>query len=237
MTKKILSALLIVSVLACFNPIPKLAYASGGIAFDAASTGSASASASITYSHTTSAGVDRILFVSGWCGIFTGVTLSATYNGVAMTSIAQVTGVNGTLAFFYLINPSSGANNVVISSTGTCISWRGRSSSYTGAAQTGQPNAFTTDSDTPAIVPTVANTWAISTAGGEGSNVSGNGTGVVRAGDGSLTLIQDSNGIITKNVSYGGLTTTNPGTVDSIIASFASDIVSATFVPWQFNDF
>lgn len=115
--------------------------AEAAIAFDAKTTSSTGAgSSSITWSHTTS-GSNRILFV----GITTlnfstgspGVT--ATYNGVSMTPIAtdviSFATNNYRLHVFYLVNPASGAHNVVATATtGTGI-FTSAAVSYTGVDQ------------------------------------------------------------------------------------------------------
>lgn len=123
------------------------------IAFDSSTYGaSAGAASSITFSHTTS-GSDRILFV--YVTINNTNTVSVTYGGNAMTSIAVNTGsFNHYQSLWYIIAPTSGANNVVVSVSSATI--RAYAASYTGAAQTGQPDA--------SVVPAEATTTSYATS-------------------------------------------------------------------------
>lgn len=77
---------------------------------------------SYTFSFTVSAGTNRILIVSfeGATGTGADDITSVTYNGVAMTlgqKTAPTNPTNRYLYTYYLLNPASGANNVVISRT------------------------------------------------------------------------------------------------------------------------
>lgn len=125
-----------------------------------ASSGTAS---SLTWSHTT-AGTDRILIVFAYRENGETVT-GITYNGVAMTSVTSVS-VGTVIEYaYYLINPASGANNVVVSFSGSTANCIASSISYTGAKQTGQPDAFNStsglaESSLSMSVTTVAdNSW------------------------------------------------------------------------------
>jgi hypothetical protein len=116
------------------------------LAFDAASSGNVnadSATSVCTVSHTCS-GSNRVLIVDAIIGspASIGVNTTATYNGVAMTSLGKI-GSNGTTAGhvekFVLINPDSGTNNIVVTRTGGStdaftIIVGGKS--YNGASQT-----------------------------------------------------------------------------------------------------
>lgn len=97
------------------------------------------AGTSLTFSHTCT-GSDLILFViaatSNTNSSPNGIT-SATYNGVAMTKSAGNWGPsNGSAAVFYLINPATGAHNVVVNRSGFGTQTFGATAiSYTGVAQ------------------------------------------------------------------------------------------------------
>jgi hypothetical protein len=96
----------------------------------------------LTASHTCS-GSNRILFV--WC--FTNSTddiVGITYGWIAMTKIGWAKSDRYTY-LFYLINPSTWANNVVITSTTSWWAISGIAISYTGAKQTWVPDAFSTN--------------------------------------------------------------------------------------------
>jgi hypothetical protein len=113
------------------------------LAFDtAASSALVNPGTSVTWLHTCT-GADGILFVAcfgnnGGAGNISG----ATYNGVAMTQIGAAVQVPADrwLYLFYLIAPATGAHSVVVSASAS-IALAGLSASYTGAKQTGQPDA------------------------------------------------------------------------------------------------
>ena len=98
------------------------------------------AESTVTWSHTCS-GSDRVLvvFVDSYANKTTGVT----YAGVSMTFVAkQWYSVNQRyISCYVLVNPASGTNNIVWSLSGNdyCNS---AAISYTGAKQTGQPQAY-----------------------------------------------------------------------------------------------
>lgn len=111
------------------------------IAFDTKTAFTFNAAATnITYSHTVT-GSDTILWVG--VSILATATIGAvTYNGTSMTQFGG--GSVGTAAIkdylFYLIAPTTGTNTVSVSqNTSTQIT--SCSASYTGVAQTGQPDA------------------------------------------------------------------------------------------------
>lgn len=94
---------------------------SSTIAFDAASNGTTG-----TTSHTCAAGSSLIVTVK-----VTGTVSSVTYNGVSMTMLRSQLSVAGDkyLYVYYLSNPSTGANNIVV--TGGSILFMA-AASYTG---------------------------------------------------------------------------------------------------------
>lgn len=150
--------------------IPSLSF--GAIAFDAATNGGSqnATGGSVTFSHTTS-GSNRILFVAaiGAGNESTAIT-AVTYNGVAMTFIDKtLVPANREIYMYYLVNPASGANNVVI--TGTMDLIGGYAASYTGAAQTqvldtDVKHSTNTGSSVTSLsvntTTTVDNSWAVS---------------------------------------------------------------------------
>ena len=87
---------------------------------------STGAESSRTFSHTCASLFKGGLFLVVCLGSgtpFTG-TVTATYAGVSMTKVGEVhhAGANDALvALFYLIKPTSGANNVVVSWTGSAV--------------------------------------------------------------------------------------------------------------------
>lgn len=131
--KKLL--LLIIGLLATFQ----IGYAA--IAFDSVTAVTATAGVTNkTFTHTTS-GSNRVLFVI--TGTTNAVTVnSVTYNGVSMTLAGSyVNAQNNKLAIYYLAAPATGANTVSITTSGT-DTITGGSISFTGASQTGIPDAM-----------------------------------------------------------------------------------------------
>lgn len=144
------------------------------ITFDATAILGQVTGASESFSHTCS-GNNRLLVVvvnldnnPGQGDVLTGVT----YGGVAMTLIQKILGAGTTYTnrysyMFYLLNPASGANNIVIT---TSISTRmdAVSASYNGVLQSGQPDAFNDVSTANVASKTLAttivnnNSWLVS---------------------------------------------------------------------------
>ena len=99
----------------------------GRVVFDAASSGTGSATTSITLSHTTGAITDRVLMVgvsaSGASGA-NRIPSGVTYNSVDMTKVGDATNSTTSASLWRLINPATGANNVVVtfgSATTNCV--------------------------------------------------------------------------------------------------------------------
>jgi hypothetical protein len=151
------------------------------IGFDAVTSANGSATSSFTFAHTCT-GSNLILFAmigDAAGGLFT----AATYNAVSMSQIGtnQIDGSSaGASGMWNLVAPATGSNNVVFSiSNPADVEW-GAASSYTGAAQTGQPDSHNQGSNSSSanitITTTVvaSNCWLVGIA--EGYNVSGPGT-------------------------------------------------------------
>jgi hypothetical protein len=76
---------------------------------------------SLTWSHTVGTGSNRILIV-GVSSAAQGANITVTYGGVSMTAVPSSLATAITLAqsqLFYLLNPTSGAANIVVSTSGT----------------------------------------------------------------------------------------------------------------------
>lgn len=160
--------------------------------------GGGSASSPYSWSHTCS-GTDRGLFVITDASD-TGGTSGVTYNGVAMTKIgSNFTLVDRILNLWYLANPASGANNISVTFTGGFM--RVAAASYTGMAQSGQPEAQgqttnTSTSISQSVTVATANAWLIGIAGADGGSLSAGTNTTVRVSTGGSTIyaIIDSNG-------------------------------------------
>ena len=113
------------------------------IAFDVATDGGSTTGTSLTFSHTCT-GSDLVLFVGILSAVGADNVTGVTYSGVAMTrvEIRNEATPNRVNYLYMLVGPATGANNVVISS-GSSQFIAGVAASYTGAAQSGQPDANT----------------------------------------------------------------------------------------------
>ena len=138
------------------------------IAFDTSeSGGEVNPDTSLTWSHTCN-GSDRLLVVTVRGGGGQGDRITGiTYDGDAMTKVTNITvpGDNVVLSQYYLLNPSSGAKNVVVSLASGFM--EGDSASYTGVKQSGQPdNSGTKTQEDNATIstnltPVLDNCWII----------------------------------------------------------------------------
>lgn len=121
---------------------------------------------------------------------------------------------------YYLIAPATGANNVVVSASGSygifCIS-----SSYTGALQSGQPDSSGTlasDSTTSLAVATTvvaSNCWLVGQIVGLGTLSAGS----IRGSPGNNTHLGDSNttvGTGSQNLTWTGAASRAVGVTASI---------------------
>lgn len=171
------------------------------LAFDASANLPNGAGATQNFSHTCS-GVNRILFVTINTGIGSDIITGVTYNSVAMTLVdKQLNSSNDSYTYlYYLINPSTGANNITITNSNAAIGIRAASASYTGAKLSAQPdntakNTATGTSISQSLTPVADNCWIVSGTGNEGSNPSA-GTGTTLRDTGSTSAIGDTNGPI-----------------------------------------
>lgn len=202
------------------------------IAFDAAVNAAASSSP-LTFAHTVGAGSDRILFVGVEHNGTTTVS-GITYNGVALTKInAQASGVMN-FELWYLSNPASGSNNVVVTTVGAVTLLNASAASYTGAVgPSGVPDSQGTSSGFEGTTDTrtsVANNcWHIGFFAGLDT---GNGL-TAGAGATARTVLTsgfgmfDSNGPITPAGSHSMTVTISVDTLKSNGATFAP----GTFTP------
>jgi hypothetical protein len=205
------------------------------IGYDAVSTATETSSSSKTWSHTCT-GSDRILFVGGWIRGNGNNCMGITYNGVAMTQI-QTNVVSSTVYYdkgflFYLINPATGANNVVATFNSANYN-NGISVSYTGAKQSAQPDnsntQTTTSTSTTDTITTVAdNCWTVLLC--SSSNASGTaGSGSTLRGGSANAKFFDSNTAKTPAGSTSmSLTSVDTTGAAHIMASFAPAVASST---------
>lgn len=154
----------------------------------------------------------NILFVAAFSQ--TANVTGITYNGVAMTALAssplQVP-ASFYCYFYYLQNPATGSNNVVISKSGSDFI-RGLASSYTGTLSGIEAEGTNTGSSVTSINKSVSsafsNGWSIAFVGNSGATTLTAGTSttgrIIQVGTG----IFDSNGPVsgstTLNINNGG---------------------------------
>lgn len=122
---------------------------------------------SLTFAHVVGSGSNRLLVVGIEGNLTTDNITGVTYAGVSMTLVAKFLSLNSRWEYmFYLLNPTSGSNNVVISSNAT-TNIVAASASYTGVKQSGQPDASSTADQltgtniTGTVTVVAANSWLI----------------------------------------------------------------------------
>ena len=200
------------------------------IAFDAATTRArvGSGSNSFTYSHTCS-GSDRILFVGVTVVNPSGNTATGvTYNGAAMTKIATAAAQSNVLITLWcLVNPASGSNTISVSTASNIGAYADSlATSYSGASDTGQPDAFdfsngTSTTISESVTTTVDDCWTVAVCWSNGNPAASTGS-TSRSEVSDRTMLADSNSPITS----AGLTTMNftagiPDNYGIVMASFA----------------
>lgn len=199
------------------------------IAHDNAAYGGFTGASSLTFSFTVGAGSNRLICVYVNANTSDDVS-GATFNSVATTLINKgAFTANRWTYLFYLLNPDSGAHNVVVSGVAGYIS--AVVSSYTGVLQSDQPDAQATKmnssgaitSMTTTLTTVADNCWTV--LGGRwavGNIAAGAGT-TQRAEDNDFNSfgIFDSNGAITPAGSASLIITgTSDERVNSCMASF-----------------
>lgn len=168
------------------------------IAFDAVASGTNSnLSDTLTFAHTCT-GSDRILFVAINCNNADNRITGVTYNGVSMTVVDSLVNSAGNsyLDLYVLVGPATGANNIVVTANTNPTNITAASISFTGASQTGQPDAHGTvtssvasgGTQTKALTTIADNCWMLSYAHGAGDqpNASTNFTARVSIGNARL---------------------------------------------------
>lgn len=138
--------------------------------FDASTGNKVSSGTTNTFSHTVASQNSRVILVSVDCGA---TVSSITYAGTNLTQLASVSEGGGeTLQLWYLLAPATGANNVVITCSGTTFivgasasyynvaqnSTFGTTATNTGTAATSSTNTVATTSSSQVVYDVVNNT-------------------------------------------------------------------------------
>lgn len=206
------------------------------IAFDALSEGDAgSAGTSYSLSHTCS-GSSRVLIVHILTSENMGgdIVTGVTYNSVTMTRLTTATIASGLQRIYqyYILAPSTGANNITVS-TSTNSQPSVRASSFTGVKQSGFPDASTTNTATLGadlvctLTTTADNCWTfIGARSTANAFTAGSGT-TIRTTSNKNDVSADSNGAITPAGSTS-LTLVSGGASSTvgIMCSFAPFVAS-----------
>jgi len=200
------------------------------IAFDATSTLQSGAGTSLTWAHTCT-GSDRLLAVNATVATVGSYTVTGvTYNSVALADIGSATTTQPfTVKLWALAGPSTGSNNVVITSS-TSKDLIGGSSSYTGCKQTGLPDdvdgaAFATTNMVQATTTTVDNCWIVGVFGGN-RNITAGANTTFRAAASAYALC-DSNSAQTPAGSHSLECIQSDGaTACFVVASFAPAVAA-----------
>lgn len=132
MTRRIFIGLLLSMSVLCLSPSLSLA----ALAVDATANGTSSGSGPFTLSHTVT-GSETLLVVGVSHYDSSDTVTGVTYNGVSMTEVPSGSVNNGQyyVDLFYLINPTTGTNNVSVSVSGSVFEIGYGSVSFTGAHQ------------------------------------------------------------------------------------------------------
>lgn len=204
------------------------------IAFDTSVSGGNSASTSLTWSHTVTGSNSVLEVVTQGNVAGTDDITSVTYAGVSLTKIDGVQIPSDRyIGLWELINPATGANNVVISFTGSFM--QAHSASYTGVAQSGQPDASnkgtatSTTSVTVSVTTVADNCWLVGSFGNASSTpLAGTGTTSRQAATAGIALF-DSNGAKTPPGSFSLQETFGGSTnLAGIVASIAPFVAGAS---------
>lgn len=173
------------------------------ISFDATAHSNTGGATSLTYSHTCTGA--SILWVGFRTGTSSDTATGVTYNGVAMTQAAKRSGPAGShyVYLYYLVNPTAGANNIVISLSGSA-SIIAASASYKDAGTLDATNSNVAEPGTSISTATTvvgSNCWTISFVANDGTlaMTGSTGVGTVRD-DGSfasnIISLGDSNAVV-----------------------------------------
>lgn len=188
---------------------------------------------SLTASYTVGSGSNRLLVVQVLGDVAAGADdiTGVTYNGVSMTLAAKQVATGDRNEYqYYLIGPASGANNVVVSCTGTHYLLVG-AADYTGVSATGQPDVVNhnsgADPTSISITTVTDNDWAVLTTG----RGSGATNLTQRAVDGTFGVwkLFDTNGVITPAGSFSSSVSDAGFTLNNVLAGYAPAGAAASF--------
>lgn len=207
------------------------------IAYETSGKGTVASNTTLTYSGNGGSGSSRILFVCftkhGCPG--SGMTHSITYNGVSMTYLtrAKYAGCDAYIFVYYLVNPASGSNNIVITTSGGNSTIFSAYAVYNGVDTSNPIDAYATKEQSSAttidcsVTVGVSDCWMISfplTYNGDDIYITAN-RGVLTTArqiysDG--VAIGDSNGTIGTGSQSGGWTNTKTSPIQSHLTAMVN---------------
>lgn len=207
------------------------------IAFDVANAQANTTTSPKTYSHTVTGSNNIILIGNQNVPGTTDLNTAVTYNAVSATFLNYVTqGAGCNADLWQLTGPATGANTVSVTFTSTNLDVI--SASYSGAKQSGQPDATNTTTQasgtsiTTTVTTVAANCWIVGRAS-NGSTAPTAGTGATaranNAGAGGLWI--DSNGPLSAGANSLSVTGVSTGMVLNLasIAPFVTVTINSGF--------
>ena len=151
------------------------------------------------------AGSNRGLLVGVW-SVGNGLVTGVTYAGVSMSlkDTIKSAGNIETETIWYLDNPTSGSNNIVVTASANSeIFTKGIAYTFDDAGDHVESTATAYTASTPittAPTPTASGCWVVSFCGGQRNATASTGL-TAQAGNGSQGTVADSNGTVTAGAS------------------------------------
>lgn len=198
------------------------------IAFGGYATGSNSGATSLTVASPSVSGSNLIGIVSTFHQTNENIS-SITWNGASMSFIARTSQEGSTrrIETWYILNPSAGSTNIVVTRGTGSGTLEAHVLYYTGAKQSGQPDASATTNDSgtttfvSSITTVAANCWSTLITRDLTGNFSASTGATIRSSSGNPSVF-DSNGALSAG-SNSMSVTSDGGATDHIgvIVSFA----------------
>lgn len=198
----------------------------GQIFLDAVTNLGSTAGTALTSAHICS-GTNRGLFVQVRTAGTTDTLSTITYAGVNMVLVNKTIGINNLGTYlYYLAAPTTGSNNVVITTGVAAIS--AVAASYNGVKQSGNPDSSNTNSNasttglTTSTTQVADNCWSIMAVNsGSGNDLAGIGTVLAQAGPNTGVTLFHSQRYLTPAGSISAAFTCDLGAAACVLATFS----------------
>ena len=175
----------------------------------------------------------RYLVVGIWIQNDGDVLTGITYNSVAMTLMTKAAVGSDYLYLYYLTNPSTGANTVNATRTGSAANgFNVFASSYYSAKQIGQPDNTNSASSLSLTLAANSGDWIVTMGRATGGNLTSGTNNTVR-GSLSSNRFGDGNGAVTS----GNQTVTFVGVISLLLSSLFNARHIFTLLSLQFLPF